>query len=282
MTYILFNPIANKGRGSRGLDEVRAAFADDAPALYDITATDTAAFLRGLGADDRVILCGGDGTLHRLVNDLGGRCPAVPLYMWRFGTGNDFLRDISSDGGKVVRIDPFLQDLPRAEIDGKIHFFLNGCSGGVDALVCRKMNEDREKKPSYVTTALRSFFREYEPTSVSVTTDGETREYRDVWMAGAMNGRFQGGGMLFGPGQDRSGDTLFVYVWHGTGPLSTLLHFPTVMRGTYARFRDHCEVRHGREITLAFGAPRDVQLDGETISGVTRFTIRKGRTEVTG
>ena len=278
MVYIVYNPHANNGEGEKGVADVRAAFADRAPVLCDVTETDLRPFLTGLTAQDEVVLCGGDGTLNRLVNDLGGEPPAVPIRVWRFGTGNDFLRDVTEradPAAQTVLLNGYMKSLPYMEIEGRRHFFLNGCGGGIDALVCARMNDERGKKPSYAAVAVRSFFRDFMPMSVRVTVDGETASFDRVWMAGAMNGRYQGGGMLFGPEQDRSSDRLTFYLWHGTNRVGTLLHFPAIIKGTHGKYKKYCELRFCREITVEFSAPQYVQLDGETLSGVTRFTIRK-------
>lgn len=276
MTYILFNPLANSGHGAEGLDAVRAAFASEKPTLHDLTALDAAAFFGGLTADDRVILCGGDGTIHHLINDLGGQKPAAPILVWRYGTGNDFVRDVTTDAREqTVLLNDYMDRLPTAGLGGETRRFLNGCSGGVDALVCARMNEAAGDRSGYVSTAIRCFFRDYKTTTARVTVDGETREYEDVWMAGVMNGRYQGGGMLFGPGQDRRSDRLFCYVWHGTKPLGTLLHFPAIMKGTHTKYTKYCEIRTGKEVAVEFGDPQFVQMDGETVPNITRFTVTK-------
>lgn len=278
MTYILYNPLANNGNGLASIDEVQEAYRDDAPELRDLTQLDTKVFLTGLTEDDLVILCGGDGTINRLVNDLDGTCPAVPIRVWRFGTGNDFLRDVTADSDPNARtalLNDYIHNLPLTTVGEQRFRFVNGCSGGVDALVCAKMNEGRGTKQSYVTTALRCFFRDFRTTTARVTVDGVTHTFDRVWMAGAMNGRYQGGGMKFAPGQDRTGDSLCCYVWHGTSILGTLVNFPRVISGKYVCSKKHCEIRFGREITVEFDEPQAIQFDGEAITGVTRFTIVK-------
>lgn len=280
MTYILYNPLANGGHGEKGIAEVQAALAAETPETLDITATDTRAFLAGLSADDKVVLCGGDGTIHHLVNDLGGDIPAVPVYVWRFGTGNDFLHDVTVDAAdpaaQSVLLNDYIRDLPVVRVQGKTIRYLNGCSLGVDAVVCGMMEENRlaPKKSGYAATALRSFFKKYKPMSGRVTVDEDTREYDRIWMAAAMNGRFQGGGMKFAPEQDRAGHTLSCMVWHGTSALGTLLRFPFVIPGKHTKF-PACDMRVGREITVELDAPTMIQLDGEVIDGVTSYTVRK-------
>ncbi len=282
MTYILFNRLANGGKGEEGIDAVQAAYAAQNPETLDITSLDTAAFFAKLTAEDQVILCGGDGTIHRLVNDLGGQCPAVPVYIWKFGTGNDFLRDAALLEGRTeipqkMLLNDYMPWLAAAEAEGQLRYYLNGCSLGVDAVVCAMMEENRHKprKSGYAATALRSFFQKYKPIHGRVTVDGETREYKDIWMAASMNGHFQGGGMKFAPEQDRRGDTLCCMVWHGTTALGTLLRFPTVIPGKHVKFKDVCDIRFGREITVELDEPTVMQLDGEVIRGVSRYTAHK-------
>lgn len=277
MTHILFNPLSNGGHGLEGLEDIQAAFAAEHPQTLDITALDVRAFFADLSPEDKIILCGGDGTIHHLVNDLDELPPSLPVYIWRFGTGNDFLRDISPRSSeRALLINDRLRRLPTAEFQGVTRRYVNGCSLGVDAVVCQKMNESRlhPKRSGYIATALSSFFRYYKPVSGRVTVDGETREYDRIWMAAAMHGRVQGGGMKFAPRQDRGGDTLTAFVWHGTSALGTLVRFPFVIPGWHTRFAA-CDMRVGREITVELDAPTVIQLDGETIEGVTGYTARK-------
>lgn len=276
MTYILFNPLANGGHGEIGIKDVREELADRHPELVDITSLDTRAFFSERTAEDEIILCGGDGTVHRLVNDLEGRAPEAPVYIWRFGTGNDFLRDAAAKGEKMLLLNDFMPKLPVAQVQGKTIRYLNGCSCGVDAVVCGMMAEnlDKPKKAGYFSTAIRGFFREFQPMNGRVTVDGETRAYEKIWMACAMNGQYQGGGMKFAPGQDRNGDTLTCMVWHGTSTLGTLLRFPSVIPGKHTGFAA-CDMRVGREITVELDAPTMIQLDGEVMDGVAGYSVRK-------
>ncbi len=276
MTFILYNPLANGGHGYDGIDRIRQIFREETPETLDITTLDTGSFLQDLAAADKVILCGGDGTIHRLVNSLEGAIPDVPVYVWRFGTGNDFLRDVAARDQSMVLLNDYLKKLPVTEVAGQKIRFLNGCSLGVDAVVCGMMEENRSKpvKSSYVMTALRSFFQNYQPMSGWVTVDGRTRYYKKIWMAAAMNGHYQGGGMNFAPDQDRNSDTLTCLVWHDTTALGTLLRFPTVIPGKHTRFAA-CDIRVGREITVELDTPTTIQLDGEVITGVSRYTARK-------
>lgn len=280
MTYILFNPLANGGHGYAGVAKVQAAFRHQSLETLDITTLDTKAFLTGLAADDLVILCGGDGTINRLVNDMEGAEPAAPVYMWKFGTGNDFLRDVSGKGGaQTVLLNDYIKALPYAEIHGRRIRFINNCCCGMDGLVCElgeKAKLLRKKgKVSYSWLAIRAILHDYRWTNARVTVDGETREYRKVWMASVLNGRYVGGGMKLAPNQNRDGDKLCCLVWHGTSRIMTILRLISVFWGGHIKYADMCDIRFGRHIEVEMDAPVAANLDGEVVSGVTRYTAHK-------
>ena len=204
----------------------------------------------------------------------------MPIRLWRFGTGNDFIRDVTVDSAdpnvRSILLNDYIRNLPVVQTAGKTLRYLNGCSVGVDAVVCGMMEEERlaPKKSSYAATALRSFFRGYAPMPARVTVDGVAREYERLWMAASMNGRYQGGGMKFAPDQDRNGPTLTCMVWHGTSTLGTLLRFPFVIPGKHTVFRN-CDMLVGREITVELDGSTMLQMDGEVLHGITGYTVRK-------
>ncbi|MCD7844620.1 MAG: hypothetical protein LUG57_01950 [Oscillospiraceae bacterium] len=280
MTYILYNPHACGGSGFAGVQKAVDGLWPEKPAVRDITQTDIRPFLTGLGGEDKVILCGGDGTLHFLVNALGGAAPAVPVYVQWFGTGNDFLRDVGAKGrtGRA-RLNDYMRSLPQVEVNGETRRFLNNSSFGLDGQVCElgdEMRQKRKTKVSYVMLALRLVLGRYHWTDAAVTVDGETRRYKKVWIASALNGRYIGGGIKIAPGQNRMSDRLCCVVWHGTGRLGTLVRLPALLWGGHVKMKKHCDVFFAQDIAVAFDRPCAIQLDGEVISGVTRYRAWKG------
>lgn len=272
MVYILFNPQANNGKGVEGLDAVIAAAGErqpgQTPVLVDVTAEDEAALLLGLSPDDEAIVCGGDGTLHYLVNALDGSVPAAPVYVWRMGTGNDFLRDVlDDDKARMVRLNDYIKDLPVCETDSRRRF-LNNVSFGLDGQVCELGEQEKARlgRPvNYIRLALRLLFRDYQPVSASVTVDGETRTYDRVWVASAFNGQYVGGGQKLAPDQDRTGDMLCCVVLHGLSRIGALFKLPKVLAGRHAGMRQ-CDVRFGRHICVAADRPTAMNLDGEPLA----------------
>lgn len=278
MTYILYNPLANGGNGIQGIDQVQAQFPGSE--IRDVTALNANEFLTSLTEEDRVILCGGDGTIHHLVNELVD--PAgleVPVYVWKFGTGNDFWRDVPrKQEMEMVLLNDCIRNLPVAHVNGENIRFLNNCSFGIDGRVC-EMGEEKKRekggKVSYAAMALKAIGYDYKCARARVTVDGVTKEYENVWLATAMNGKFFGGGMKLTPGQNRFDDRFCCIVWHKTPRLLALPLFISVFPGLHVHLKGMFDVRYGNEVRVEFDRPCALNMDGEVISGVTSYTATK-------
>ena len=281
MTYILYNPKANNNHGREGLDRVTAALTASGagePKLLDLTALDARSFLMGLPAGDEVILCGGDGTLHHLINDLDGAVPAVPVRVWRMGTGNDFLRDVLGDSkAETALLNDYIGNLPQVETAAGRRRFLNNVSFGLDGQVCELGEQEKARlgRPvNYIALALRLVLRDYHVANATVTVDGESRSYERVWVASVFNGRYVGGGQMLAPRQDRTGDKLCCVVLFGLGRLEALTKLPKVLRGAHENI-PQCDVRFGRDISVTFDRPGAINLNGEPLERVTGYRATK-------
>ena len=119
INYILYNPYAGKG-GDGSVRAVRRCFPNEAVELCNTTEIRSyPGFYKALVPDDRLILCGGDGTLNRFINDTCGKLPDCEILYYPAGTGNDFARDTASgrlEGPYPIR--PYLNNLPTVYYDG--------------------------------------------------------------------------------------------------------------------------------------------------------------------
>ena len=175
-------------------------------------------------------------------------------------------------------MDKYIKNLPTVTVNGKEELFLNGIGYGIDGYCCRvgdEIKEKAQKKPNYTAIAIKGLLFHFNPADAVVTVDGARREYKNVWLAPTMNGRYYGGGMIPTPEQNRLGDgTLSLLVWHGKGKLKTLSVFPSIFKGEHVSHGEMCEVLTGREIEVEFSAPTDLQIDGETVKNVTHYAAR--------
>ncbi len=276
MTLILFNPCANNRDISAALEGVRAYAAAPDTVEKDLTQVDVRAEICALSQNDRVLILGGDGTIMRLANALDGAEYCVPLYLWKSGTGNDFLRDIGkNEDAEPVLLNPYLAKLPHVEIKGKTYLYVNGIGFGLDGMVCEvtdKLKEQGVQKIDYTMESIKLLLGGFKCPSGKVTVDGVTKSYKKIWLASAMHGKYYGGGMRVAPEQQRGGDKLTCCVWHTTGRLVTLMHFPKIFSGEHVKYKKSIDVFSGKRITVEFDHPCALQIDGETVSDVTTYT----------
>lgn len=277
MTYhVLFNPHAGNGTGEAAARGLRMPEAE--LVFHDMTKIDSYAdFFACLPEQDGVILAGGDGTLNRFINDTQGLSIAQELLYYGVGSGNDFLHDLGKEKGAApFPVGKYLQGLPTVTVKGKTYRFLNGVGYGIDGYCCEVGDTQRltsEKPVNYAAIAIKGLLFHFKPRNAKVTVDGKVHHFRKVWLAPTMNGRFYGGGMMVTPAQQRCGDgTVSTCIMFGSGKLKTLMVFPSIFKGEHVKHTEMCQVLTGREITVEFDQPTALQIDGETILGVTQYT----------
>ena len=277
--YVIYNPLSGNGKTKEDA-KLLQMFLDDEPEYYDMThITNYAAFLAGLNKDDYLVIVGGDGTLNRFVNDTDGLEISQEILYFPTGTGNDFAKDMGM-GENPRPITEYLKNLPSVEVNGKHYRFINGVGFGIDGYCCQVGDELRKrpgKKVNYTAIAIKGLLFHFAPRNATVTVDGNEYTYRKVWIAPTMHGKFYGGGMIPTPAQDRNSGKLSVRLFHGAGRLRTLCVFPSIFKGEHIKHTKMVAVHTGNEITVEFDRPTPLQIDGETILGVTKYTAHAAK-----
>ena len=278
--YVLYNPYAGNGTGKEKAQMLTQIYKDEELKFYDITKLNGyASFFSKIGPSDPVILAGGDGTINRFVNDTEGLSIPNDILCYAVGTGNDFLNDLNKKPGEApFSIKEYLSDLPTVTVNGKTSRFLNGIGYGIDGYCCEVGDQQREKsdKPvNYTAIAIKGLLFHFKPANATVIVDGKEHRFKKVWLAPTMNGRFYGGGMMVAPRQDRRNPdrSVSVVLMHGSGKLKTLIVFPSIFKGEHVKHTEMCETFTGHEITVRFDRPTALQIDGETVLGVTEYSV---------
>lgn len=281
---VLYNPLAGNGKGENAAKKLKELLNGDELTFTDMTkVSDYRALFASMPEDERIIVSGGDGTLNRFINDTEEIAFANPVYYYATGSGNDFLKDIGGNvGDKPVCIDKYLKALPTVDVKGKSYRFINGIGYGIDGYCCEvgdKLRETSDKPINYAGIAIKGLLFHYHPTSATVIVDGVEHKYKKVWLAPTMNGRYYGGGMIPTPKQDRLNKehTVSVMVYYGSGKIKSLAVFPSIFKGEHVNHKEMVEVLSGKEITVRFDSPAALQVDGETIIGVTEYSVRTGK-----
>ncbi len=279
---VIFNPLANNKKGEEGAKALNEILNDDELDFYDITQIeDYNNFFNEIVKGNELIICGGDGTINRFVNNVDEKLiKSINLYYFATGTGNDLFNDIKdnekSQNG-IYLLNKYITDLPTVEVNGNKYKFINGIGYGIDGYCCEvgdKLRERTTQKINYTSIAIKGLLFHYKPTNAKVNIDGKKYEFNKVWIAPTMNGRFYGGGMMSAPTQDRLNkdrEVSFV-VMSGKGRLKTLTMFPSIFKGEHLKY-DSVKLIKGKEVTVEFDRPVALQIDGETILNVTKYKV---------
>lgn len=285
MKYIaLYNPHSDNENGKDN-----AIFMDIVLEFYkfeliDITTIENyKEFFNQLPQETKVVICGGDGTLNRFINETCHFIIKQPLYYWPCGSGNDFARDLGFNN-ELIPLNEYIKNLPVVYVNNKEYRFINGVGFGIDGYCCEIGDKMREEKPkeqiNYTAIAVKGLLFHYKPTKATVIVDGKKTEYKKVWIAPTMYGKYYGGGMMPAPKQSRRNvcGQISVMIFHGCGKLKTLSIFPSIFNGEHVKKQKNVTIMQGNEITVRFDQPRTLQIDGETIKDATEYTVKSAFT----
>lgn len=282
--HVLYNPRSGNGRGESAAHRLDKLWPDKHLTYVDITdIKDTAAYIKGVPEDEGIVLAGGDGTLGHFINDMDGQAPAREILYYAAGTGNDFLNDLQkSKDDAPFRVNEYLLDLPVVEVKGMTRRFFNGIGYGIDGYCCEEGDKIRarsRKAVNYTVIALKGLIYGYRRTRATITVDGQTRSYENVWLCPTMKGRYIGGGMKIAPDQDRRDPegVVSLMVMRCKSKLKTLRLFPSIFKGTHVKYTEVVDIFKGHDVFVTFDRPTALQIDGETVSGVTEYRVTTRR-----
>lgn len=277
MTYLIYNPLANNNTGEKIKEEAKEALKNRFEKIVEVNTLTLKVeeFIQNLKQEDVIILVGGDGTLNHFANYVYGRNINNLMYLYKAGTGNDFIRDIEEKDDIIVPLNKYMAHLPKVTINNETTLrFVNGIGYGLDGVVCEIADEQKakgKKKINYTNIALSLLMFKYRCPAATVIIDGKEYHYKKVWLAPTMNGRFYGGGMMVTPKQDRMSSFLSSCVVHDSCKLKTLIMFPNIFKGEHVKFKKIVTINTGKKIEVKFSSPVALQVDGEVYKNVTSY-----------
>ena len=279
---ILFNPQSGNKSAKEKVYQLDDILANNELNYVEMTPDfDYKRFMNEVKADERVVLCGGDGTIHRFINEVDEADLSKPVFYFPLGSGNDFNRDVHGKlDNTLINLNNYMNNLPLVTVKGQTKKFLNNVSFGIDGWCCEVADKIRAKESSkpinYTAIAVKGALFQYKKTNATVIVDGKEYHYKDVFLASTTKGRFYGGGMMATPDQDRNDPEhkVSVLVFRGKIRLQVLLVFSKIFTGEHIKKPNMCIIHSGKNIQVSFDSPRAVQVDGETVLGVTEYTVK--------
>jgi len=282
MVYVFWNKESNNGKAAEAKAELEKVFEGQELNFFDVKEIKNAAEIcKDFNNSDKIIIAGGDGTLSRFVNDIYELHLTNEIYFYTCGTGNDFVNDVREKceiKNNLIPMNEFLKSLPVVTVNNEKHYFINGIGYGIDGYCCEegdKLRAVSDKPVNYAGIAIKGMLGKFKPCGGSVTVDGVTTRYKKIWLAPTMIGRFFGGGMKITPDQDRLNKEHLVSncVFHDSGMLKTLMVFPSIFKGEHVSHKDIIEIKTGHEVKVEFDKPCALQIDGETYTNITSYSV---------
>ncbi len=283
--HIIANPVAGRGRArqwapklnealkARG-DEVQLAYTEDSSSAEEL-----AREAAGQGVDG-VVVCGGDGTVHQVINglmaDSQARCDIV-LGLLPMGRCNDLAIALGiprRDGDAAV--DAILTGTPRPIDLGWVggqgrtegRYFSTVATLGFDSEVAGYVGQG--KPPRFLKGSLAYVYailvKLVHYRDVTVDMEGDFGRYTgDIFLAATGNTAYYGGGMMIVPPADPHDGRLDLCLVKSAPRLDVLRMITKVFSGGHLK---HRAVSVHQLQRLAISSPQSLWLwaDGEPIA----------------
>jgi diacylglycerol kinase family enzyme len=216
---------------------------------------------------EKIILLGGDGTIHKMVNDLVDSDFDKPIYIKKNGSGNDFLRSLKDNDKKP-------QYVMHATLDDiSEHYFINGTGIGLDGLIINYVDNAKTKgKFSYFLSSIKGMIN-YIPEDLNIVIDDIPHHFKNAYLVTVNNGRFIGGGMQISPNANINDKDLDVIIVHSIKKAFLLLIFSTIYLGIHTKFKKYVFSSKCKKIDINFTTPQITQSDGERTDDITSMKI---------
>ena len=274
-TPLLFNATAGRGKLAERLRTIVAGRA------VELVPTNDPAEMRRLcgelaATNERLLVAGGDGTVHHALRGLNG-CSCV-LGLVPIGTGNDFAAVLGLSPDPEEALGVALQapgkpvDLGRA---GDTPFGTIAGVGIVADVLTYLESFTRTYRGNWVYpwAVVRTVLR-YRPLAVTIESDSGRYSGPAMIAAGANTPRF-GGGMRAAPEASVHDGALDVVILTGRSKLALIRLLPRVYRGTHLS-DPACTFFRTREFRVVSTPGATVYADGEAlpVETTTEATFR--------
>ncbi|MBR3120058.1 diacylglycerol kinase family protein [Oceanobacillus profundus] len=283
MYIFIINPKAGSGRALKVFSDIQnSAVYRQMDSQYFFTEYEGhgEAIARKISADPEgktIIVVGGDGTIHEVMNGLISteiRIAFIPA-----GSGNDFARGCGIKGKpeeilrKIIEhnmVRPYWIGNYTADGYG-VHKFVNSIGFGFDAAIAHAANQSSYRRflnalglgtLSYVI-ALIYVLMYYKPMSMELEIDNEKRILKDCWMVTIANHPYYGGGMKIIPTAVIQPNVFPLLIIHSISKWKVLALFITVFLGIHTRFKE-VEILEATTLKITAETSIPFQTDGQT------------------
>ena len=228
---------------------------------------------------ERVLVVGGDGTIHEVANgflSVDAEPPALGVVP--VGTGNDFYKMVGAPKEPDAAIDTLLHgvtkrfDVGLVRFEGEQRYFVNLLGLGIDVEVLRRRERIRRLSGlAQYLVALLGAVVGFEAVPIRMLVGKDEVLEGPTMLAAITVGPSAGGGFILNPGATPDDGQLDLCFFQDLNILQVLRYIPKVIRGTHGEGK---LVKLRRFTESRIQAPDDrafhFQIDGELVHTPTR------------
>ena len=241
-------------------------------------ASGLAGILEGNGAE-KIVIVGGDGTLHEVINGLKKKEAIIGVIPT--GTGNDFCRSIGIPADPRSAISTLSEGRIRKLDLGCVNdsFFINVAGVGFDAQVAQEINTGIRwltGSPAYLAAVLKLIVT-YRNIPLRVILDNHTEIHLKSFPLAVGNAQFYGGGMRIVPYAVPDDGFFHICAAGDVRKRDVLITLPKVFSGKHI---GHPLVREytAKKIEITSECRTALHADGEIIGHLpAKFSILPGK-----
>lgn len=281
---LIANPSSRHGEGAALAACAQRVLEERAQGTFEVALTAHAGHAKQLAQQaaghDMVVVLGGDGTVHEVVNGLMGlpdsQRPALGVVP--AGSGNDYAFSL----GMLPRLEDALGQVlsaPRRLADVGVcngEYFAETLSFGLDAAIAldtieRRKRTGRSGTALYMQSGIDQLMHHLDFHRMTASFNGAQR-VEDIVLCAVQVGPTYGGGFRICPDARFDDGRLDVCVAHApVGALKAGYVFLRAKNGHHTRYRE-IELLQASSIRLEFEKPLPVQIDGERLT-CTEFCV---------
>lgn len=286
--FVIVNPVAGSGKGLDDYPQISKLLRDSGIACeavfteHKCHATELTVFAIEKGFR-HIIVVGGDGTLHEVVNGLFIQKRVAPtevtVAVIAVGTGNDWIRmyGIPTHYSEAIRAlkegYTFLQDVAEVEYEEshyrQMRHMANVAGMGFDAVVNfayqRKKAKGKTGKSVYLWCMIRSFFK-HKSTGVKIWVDDRLVFNNLIFSIAIGIGKYNGGGMQQLPAAVADDGLLDITMIKPMHWWQVLFRMRRLYNGTIYSI-GHILHAQGSKIRIESSPETPLEVDGEWLGG---------------
>ncbi|MEI3606134.1 diacylglycerol kinase family lipid kinase [Pseudogracilibacillus sp. SE30717A] len=228
------------------------------------------------GCINSLIVIGGDGTMHEVINGLNN--PQIPISFIPGGSGNDFTRGSLLPNKPTVILNNILHNHTTKNYwlgtytlsNSMAREFINCIGFGFDAEVTKRANHSPFKRmfnklklgTVVYSIALVSALFTYKPSVITIKTEKEIQTFTRCFLMTINNQPYFGGGMKINPTADNNEEEFSIMVIDSISKWKVLALFITVFKGKHIDFKE-VTILKAKRIEVISNCPLPYQVDGE-------------------